>query len=172
MTVQNIEPVNSVLKHCKNSKCSLRDINNMCYGICNDFDNNTECKQKCKDFIYQQNYKLDNKQCPTKYFPKPPVIFNNVSDNFTPYIDKLSPENSIQKCINDCSKDPYVNECINKCNLNYNSITEKFKHYESSCKKQIDIDKNILLNKYFTFINTILSIIIIFYLLNFLNISL
>ena len=56
MTVLNIDPVNSVLKHCKNSKCSLRDINNMCYGICNDFDNNIECKQKCKDFIYQQNY--------------------------------------------------------------------------------------------------------------------
>ena len=172
MSVNNIEPVKSVLKHCKNSKCSLHDINNMCYGICNDFDNNTECKKKCKDFINQQNYKLDNKQCPTKYFPRTPVIFNNVSDNFTPYIDKLSPQDSIQKCINDCSKDPYVNECVNKCNLNYNSITEKFKHYQSSCNKKINIDKNICLIKIFTIINTILSIILIFYLLNFLKISL
>jgi hypothetical protein len=171
MTIK-IEPIKSVLKHCKNLNCSLHDINNMCYGICDDFGNDVECKKKCKDFINNQNYNSDCKKCPSRYFPRTPVIFNNTSDNFTPYIDTLGKDKSFKKCISDCNKSPYINDCITKCNLNYNSITEKFNNYKSSYDKKKCVDKNICLIIFFTLFNITLSIIIIFYLLNFFNISL
>ena len=169
MTEKRIDPIKSVLKHCENSNCSIHDINDMCYNICNDFGNDKFCKQKCKNLINNINYNQDTKQCPSKYFPRTPVIFNNVPDNYTPYLDKLGKENSLKKCINDCNQCincPYTKECKKKCILNNDSVTENFDNYKTSNNKKSC--KNSCLLKLFTSVNIILSFIFILYFLCFL----
>ena len=138
-----INPVKSVLKECenKNTLCGIHTMSDMCYGICNDYQNTPECLETCRKFI-------ENKRAcakgPNKVGAKASPNFNYVNDNFTPYVEQLGVEEALKKCNSVCddrSQNPH--ECKQKCRLNANAIIkdkdndiEDYKHQPTEPKKK------------------------------------
>jgi hypothetical protein len=122
-----INPVKSVLKECENTEnqCGIHKMNDMCYGICSDYENTPECLQSCRNFIVNNRNCQDGYKCPSKIVPRAPPIFNDVNDNFTPYLKELGVQGALEKCNAICEKrSPRIYECKQKCRLNANAIEE------------------------------------------------
>ena len=137
-----INPVKAVLEECKKSTnpCGIHKMNDMCYGICNDYKNTPECLQTCREFIVNKRICQKGPRCPNKVVPRASPIFNSVNDNFTPYVKELGVEGSLKKCNTICenrSSKPY--ECKQKCRLNANAIVEDYKPQEKHKDSKSDI---------------------------------
>jgi hypothetical protein len=125
-----INPVRATMqKYDKN--CDLAEINDTCYGICAAFSNTTdpyrvnpECAKACNDYIERMKLQIYGVGNCDHQAPYRPVIWDSPPRYIPSLIKKMSPVEALPVCKQMCATmvPNLKDECIDRCNLDYNAI--------------------------------------------------
>jgi len=167
-----INPCNAVLaKTTSENNCDINEINNLCYGICDAFNQPAGCNDKCSSMIKEKKKQLGRDSCNLQR-PKPPVEWNQIPHYFPRLLKQTNNIQQAQSMCHDLCRDSrYPNSCIEMCNLDSMSVRDitppsNKKKREKSKLKHTQNDPPIVFNSWVFWPVFILTSIFMIYIIS------
>lgn len=123
-----INPCKSVQKELENKKLDINTIKDICYGVCNAYDNPEGCAQQCKDLLSIKKREMGRDDSNYR-LPQPPS-WNQIPRNFPNLLLKTEdPEIAYKQCCIMAKQSKYPNSARDACKLDYNAVIQDKEYF-------------------------------------------
>lgn len=152
-SINPCKAVNQRIK--KTGNCDINEQNELCYGICNSFNNPEGCRDQCKQMITDKKKLLGKSSCSLTR-PKPPVKWNQIPYLFPKFFSEMNDVGlAYNKCCLECQNTKYPNTCRELCELGAESIVQPE-------IVEVEIDEVLDKNQSLTYIFWVILIVLFF----------